>query len=118
MTGVHPLTKAAKPSTSPTMTTFVFIAAPPDHIANDFLTIKRNGFTKVTKRKPGSCSQNRERRLGVPPSRFGHKPFSEPRRLSPSECCEVVRSKLPTEAKMRQSHKCSGDSPNPNGSDR
>jgi hypothetical protein len=53
MTGVHPLAKAATPSTSPTMTTFVFIAAPPNHIANDFLTIKRNGFTKVTKRKLG-----------------------------------------------------------------
>src|SRR5580692_7735105 len=84
MTGVHPLTNAATASTSPTMTTFVFIAAPPDHIANDFLTIKRNGFTKVTKRKPGGCSQNREVRLGGHPSRFRHKPISETCRLSPN----------------------------------
>ena len=65
MTGVHPLAKAATPSTSPTMTKFVFIAAPPDHVANDFLTIKRNGFTKVTKRKPENYSQTRERRPEV-----------------------------------------------------
>src|ERR1700689_1655013 len=84
MAGVPPLAKAATPSTSPTMTTFVFIAAPPDHIANDFLTIKRNGFTKVTKRKPGGCSQNREVCLGGAPSRFRHKPISETCRLSPN----------------------------------
>jgi hypothetical protein len=51
---VQPLASAATPSTSPTMTTFVFICRPPDYNANDFLTIKRNGFTKVTKRKPQS----------------------------------------------------------------
>jgi hypothetical protein len=52
MTCVQPLTKPIKPSTSPTMTAFVFIAAAPSpYTANDLLTIKRNGFTKVTKRK-------------------------------------------------------------------
>jgi hypothetical protein len=70
---VQPLTKAARPSTSPTMTTFVFIAAPPDHIANGFLTIKRNGFTKVTKRKSEGRSQNRERRPEVPHPGFATK---------------------------------------------
>jgi hypothetical protein len=60
------------------MTTFVFIAAPPDHVANDFLTIKRNGFTKVTKRQLRICSQNRERRLEVSCPAFATNPLAKP----------------------------------------
>ena len=65
MTGVQPLTKPITPSRSPTMTTFVFIAAPSIYTANNLLTIKRNGFMKVTKRQLRICSQNRERHLGA-----------------------------------------------------
>ena len=78
MTGVQPLTKPMKPSTSPTITAFVFIARPADLTANDLLTIKRNGFTKVTKRKTWSCSQNRERRLGIPRPGFATNLLAKP----------------------------------------
>jgi hypothetical protein len=77
MTGVQPLTKAAMPSTSPTMTPFVFIAAPSPYTANDLLTIKRNGFIKVTKRKLRICSQNRERRLEVCRPAFATNPLAK-----------------------------------------
>src|SRR5579863_3437311 len=67
ITGVQPLTSALAASASPTITTFVFIARPVDSTGNDFLTIKLNGFTKVTtERERGSISQNRECRLDVP----------------------------------------------------
>jgi hypothetical protein len=61
------------------MTAFVFIAAaPPPYTANDLLTIKRNGFTKVTKRKSRNRSQNRERRLEVSRPAFAINPLAKP----------------------------------------
>jgi hypothetical protein len=52
-----------------------FHRRPANPIAKDFVTIKRDGFTKVTKRQLGRYSQNREGGLGGPPSRFRHKPY-------------------------------------------
>jgi hypothetical protein len=46
---------------------------PVPYIANDLLTIKRNDFTKVTKRKPESYSQSRENRPEVPHPGFATK---------------------------------------------
>src|ERR1700722_16966441 len=85
MTGVQPLTKAITPSTSPTMTAFVFIAAPPPYSANDFLTIKRKSFTKVTKRKPGDVHKTVSA-AGKSLVQLSPQTFSETRPLSPSVC--------------------------------
>ncbi len=118
MTGVQPLTRAARASTSPTIEHIRLHSRPVDHTANDFVTIKLNGFTKVTERKPRRHSQNRERRLDVPIQGFATKAFSETAQLSPTTCCEVVCRNLPIEAKMRQSTNVPDHSANPNGSEK
>ena len=66
MTGVQPLTRAATRQHKPHNHHIRLHSRPVDRTANDLLTIKLNGFTKVTKRKPERHSQNRERRLDVP----------------------------------------------------
>ena len=65
-------------STLAAFLTFVIAAAPSPYPANDLLTIKRNGFTKVTKRKTRNCSQNRERRLEVSRPAFATNPLAKP----------------------------------------